>query len=808
MKKHFLFSFLIIFIAGSNFSLAQTVVGDWRNYTSTLYMQDVVNYEEKYYIATSGGLLTFSQDSKMFDTYKKEDGLSSLNINALLIDENDVLWLGMEEGEINFFDLKSQTINNQYIDNYDVLSFQDNLSNVTAIAGEGENYFVACQKQMQWGLLQFARKNDTYLYKDYYFTFPENLAPIQDILLKNDSVYVATQDGIFVSNYVNANLKNPEQWHKLDSPGGFNVHNMVELNGQLYAVANSSLYQIDNIELDPVSNNLNGELENIYATESGLWLTTDSKVYVHNNGQNQLVNSEPSVKIIPESDTRILGITDGSGLWEWNGEKSTYYRPNTLISNKYTSIFVTEGDQIAAASFQGLSFSTDKGWYNIVKTRDYDNPFKGLNINETNQDYFSAGSLAYNVSPFGKIWSFLKKDDQYYATLHRSKIDNSKKGGLLIVNPDQPQNYTLLDTTDNILTGSEGVGEGVATYLVPAEMQMDPQGNLWVLNQYAQNGNVIAVQDENGKWQHFSIQDSDGRLTHFLVDMAFENRSRIWFASTTWNNEPFSHGGIIMLDYGGTLHDKSDDIWIRYDKNDGLESNDVYSLDFDKTGTLWTMSLGGIQKATVSENDISFNMFNNGKYYLFSNLSFAQFCRLKTDQDNNVWFSTENDGMKIYSKIGEWLPLGDLGDSLDYSEGYTVENSELLSNTILDFDFNEESGKVYFATDKGISVLKYRYPVMKNNYEELTVFPSPFIIPRHDRVVIDGLLENSQVKILTLAGQMVRKISSSSEQIKGRQLHWNGRNDEGNFVGSGVYIVMAYNDAGENIAGKIAVIRK
>ncbi|HMA62432.1 MAG TPA: hypothetical protein VKP78_07255 [bacterium] len=808
MKKNPLVSFLIIFIIACNFLTGQSVVGHWRNYTSTLYMQDIVNYQDQYYISTSGGLLTFSEINKKFATYKKGDGLSSLDINALLIDENDVLWLGMEEGEINFFDLRSRTIKNQYIDNYDVLSFQDNLNNITTISGNGDNYFAACQKKMQWGLIQFVKNREGYLYKDYYFTYPENLAPINDILLNNDSIYVATENGIFASDYINDNLKNPENWQKLDNSANLNIKNIVEVDEHIYVAASSRLYKIINGELTSISNNLNGSIESIYSFDQQLWLTTNSKVYLYNDGQNQHINSEPSVKIIPEHSSSIIGITDGNGLWEWNGENTTYYRPNTLISNKYSSIFITEEDQIAAASFQGLSFSTEQGWYNIVKTSDYNNPFKGLSINETNPDYFSAGSLAYNISPFGKVWSLLKKDNQYYATLHRSKIDNDKKGGLLIVNPDQPQNYTLLDTTDNILTGSEGVGDGVATYLVPAEMQIDPQGNLWILNQYAQNGNVIAVQDNNGEWQHFSIQDSDGRLTHFLVDMAFENNGRIWFASTTWNNDPFSHGGIIMLDYGGTLHDKTDDTWIRYDRNDGLRSNDVYSLDFDETGTLWTMNLGGIQKATVTESDISFNMFNNGKYYLFSNLSFAQFCRLKTDQDNNIWFSTENDGVKIYSKTGEWLPLGDRGDSLDYSEGYTEENSDLLSNTVLDFDFNERAGKVYFATDKGISVLKYRYPVMKNNYEELTVFPSPFIIPHHKQVVIDGLLENSQVKILTLAGQMVRKIDSDNEQIKGRQLHWDGRNDEGNFVGSGVYIVMAYNDTGENIAGKIAVVRK
>jgi flagellar hook assembly protein FlgD len=61
---------------------------------------------------------------------------------------------------------------------------------------------------------------------------------------------------------------------------------------------------------------------------------------------------------------------------------------------------------------------------------------------------------------------------------------------------------------------------------------------------------------------------------------------------------------------------------------------------------------------------------------------------------------------------------------------------------------------------------------------------------------------------MTLTGELVVKINHNNDMVKGRQLHWDGRNKDGNYISSGVYIVMAYNDEGKSKAGKIAVVRE
>ena len=72
-------------------------------------------------------------------------------------------------------------------------------------------------------------------------------------------------------------------------------------------------------------------------------------------------------------------------------------------------------------------------------------------------------------------------------------------------------------------------------------------------------------------------------------------------------------------------------------------------------------------------------------------------------------------------------------------------------------------------------------------------------------VTIDGLIRNSEIKIVTVSGKLVREFSSPG----GRTAFWDGRDDDGNLVNSGIYIVIAFDQEGNSVeTGKIAVLRE
>jgi hypothetical protein len=71
--------------------------------------------------------------------------------------------------------------------------------------------------------------------------------------------------------------------------------------------------------------------------------------------------------------------------------------------------------------------------------------------------------------------------------------------------------------------------------------------------------------------------------------------------------------------------------------------------------------------------------------------------------------------------------------------------------------------------------------------------------------LIDGLVENSTVKVLGIDGTLVREIASPG----GRVGFWDGRDMNGKEVGSGVYVLVAYSSDGSRVAkGKVAVVHR
>ena len=74
-------------------------------------------------------------------------------------------------------------------------------------------------------------------------------------------------------------------------------------------------------------------------------------------------------------------------------------------------------------------------------------------------------------------------------------------------------------------------------------------------------------------------------------------------------------------------------------------------------------------------------------------------------------------------------------------------------------------------------------------------------------MIIDGIIYESSFKVMTLNGRVIREINRRSFK-DGQQLKWDGRDSEGNYVATGVYLLMIYHQDGKNTIEKITVINK
>ncbi len=327
--------------------------------------------------------------------------------------------------------------------------------------------------------------------------------------------------------------------------------------------------------------------------------------------------------------------------------------------------------------------------------------------------------------------------------------------------------FTHIDTTGGRLSGSDTPFNVIAERLV-----LDGQGNVWILNKYAANRKPLAVVSPTGQWQHFSL--SDGIRETAVTCMAIDRRGWKWIG--------MEHEGVVVLDDGGTPFDKSDDqIRGTLTTADGLFANLIRAIAVDSDGVVWIGTNEGL------------NYWFEGTVGGRGGLLSDDINTIAVDFRNNKWIGTSA-GVSVLS----W-------DSYSWTH-YSTDNSPLVGSSVQSFAFDANTGYVYIGTESGLSRLETPFTPPKADLSEVLAYPNPFVIQRgEERFYIHNLADRSTVRILTPDGLLVRYFSL--EQIPGSWVEWDGRNDRGEYVATGVYLYMIYTESGLAHVGKVALIR-
>ncbi|MEK7250690.1 MAG: hypothetical protein AAB209_09735, partial [Bacteroidota bacterium] len=169
---------------------------------------------------------------------------------------------------------------------------------------------------------------------------------------------------------------------------------------------------------------------------------------------------------------------------------------------------------------------------------------------------------------------------------------------------------------------------------------------------------------------------------------------------------------------------------------------------------------------------------------------------IAVDPLNQKWAAT-NEGAILLSRDGTQTIA-------QYNVANT--NGKIIDNEIKDIAIDPKTGTVYFATFYGLASLTTTSVEPKQDFDQLTISPNPYRIPNPKPVIIDGLVQNSKIKILTIDGHVIRELQTPG----GRIGFWDGKDEAGKDVASGIYLVIAYSETEKDKVGKgkVAVLRK
>jgi hypothetical protein len=366
-----------------------------------------------------------------------------------------------------------------------------------------------------------------------------------------------------------------------------------------------------------------------------------------------------------------------------------------------------------------------------------------------------------------------------YASKYSSVVWGGGYGsGLLKIDGDSLTLYNNLNSCLQPLSGNFTLAEG---------MGEDNAGNLWVINRASV---VPIVKFSPEPCVAFPVPTNPSATT--MIYMAIDNFNTKWMTypsdltvrGITYFNENTNPQGLLIgasqlcppnvQTVNHVVADKNGEIWIGTDNGICIVRDP--SQVISQPGTI-----PFIEKMRIIENGISTPLTENVQF-------------IAVDALNNKWIGTLSSGLLYVSPDGSTLLAR-----------YNTLNSPLPSNKILSIVVSPKSGVAYFGTEKGLTALQTIAVQPLESCDKISAGPNPYVIPSDTKVKINGLVAESTVKIISISGTLVAEIESPG----GRIVEWDGRDQYGNYVSSGIYIVAGYNkDASQVCTGKLAIVRK
>jgi ligand-binding sensor domain-containing protein len=405
------------------------------------------------------------------------------------------------------------------------------------------------------------------------------------------------------------------------------------------------------------------------------------------------------------------------GLWEFNGLNAQ------LVFNEDTRAILTKnglwlgcGGDVSRGG--GLKYFFNGHWqeyrcpgieYNTITCAIVDNQGSLYAL------HYPVGYRAISYKPSNGSWQVLWDTipNSYVAVVDQNNniwfghwILN---GGLSCYDP-----YRNLWKDIKQWTGLQGV---------VGALGVDLMNNLWFHNQL---NSIIAYNREN--FYEFTIPGLS-RPERYGYELLFDNQNRLWLG--------FS-GGLAMLDYKNTLFNIVDDEYAIFTK--GLPANkEINSIAITLNNQIWCATNYGI---AVLEGD-SFKLLDSLNLLLINN----QVKRIRTDKYGGIWILTPH-GLSYYN-----LFTG------QYKE-YTPDNSGVIPNDDEDDKFYQwlfcdpNNPRLLIATKEGLCEFFFSLDTFID-FQNVIVYPNPFINSLHSKIVFRNLPRHCQIRILDFQGRLV-----------------------------------------------------
>lgn len=711
------------------------------------------------YCGSEGGLFVVNVESgDVIKKYTNIDGLLSNNVTSVYVDSLDRLWIGAADGSITILNFSSNTF--RYI--YDIKNSSESNKSINDFIQFGNYMFVATG----YGIQKISVSNFSFTDAPYYqLGGLAQKTKVTTLSILNAKLFAGTAAGVAHANLYNTNLNDPMSWTNFTgSPLNANIKCSEAFDGKVFFGSASGFAYFDGQfwQTYPVPNLAIAKISDVRGIGDKLYFIADN--YVFFAPKNDLTQANVYTAagtylcLSHYNDLPLIGVLE-SGLGFFRNSAFTTIFPNCPYRNSFEHLSIGQDGVLWAAGGQDLTGFT-AGFY-----RFFDNVWAAYNTSTT-PAVGTSNFFRRIFSSNGTVWALC------YG------------GGATRVSGNTIQNFNSANSNLPGIPGSPN-------FCVPFGGAYDNAGMFW-MSFYGtdKSKSLYAV---TGDSTFLGFNNPDVVLAARFEHMAIDNYNTKWITSSG------NPGGLYFFNENGSLYNTADDIYGFYNVND-FESNDITSVIVDKNNEVWVTTINGI--FVISDPYAAIVNPNNKpaprKLGLISGniqVPFTENCKcIASDVLNQKWVGTKNNGVFHLSSDGTTL-----------IEQFNTTNSPLLNNEITSIAVNPADGRAYFGSLYGLSSVQTDAISPLAEFDRIICSPNPYLVPPKVNLRIDGLVENSSVKIITLTGDVVAEFDSPGGKIAS----WDGKDKRGNYVPSGVYIVVGFNKDGSKVGkGKLAVVKR
>ena len=740
MKKTVFLSCIIYTV----FTQAQSLrVGEWRDHLSYKSAQDVCEVGSSIYVSTDRALFEYNIADNSIERINTLNRLSDMGVSSIEGNENSLI-VAYENGNVDII-RGNNTVNLPDIKNASLIA-DKKINNINI---DNNLVYLSCGFGIVVLDLDREEVKDTYFIGE--FGAQTNVLSTS---LAHNSIYAATNKGIYRADISHPNLADYQAWEKLPTHSQSKVDLLETFNGLLFVNLHGEEYNTDTLYHFDGNNWVVFEEESsnvsIKANHQELVLTRRFGVSVYNQDLNNTHYLSSGEFNLEKTDFNSAIFTDKNEFWIADKHNGLLHNAGSFFESiKPSGPFLSDGGQL-------VSFEDEILVAHGAKSENWDPSWHQSEVSILKKDYWTSSNTLMDAN-FIDVVALKKQGSTTY--LASFNVGIAKMTGL---NLEEVYNETNSSLQKRAIHDD---------WIEVGSIQFDSEGNLWCTN--SQTYKPLSVKYTNGEWESFSL-GSGVTESQDLAKLLIDKNDQKWIQ--------LKNNGLIVFD------ERRQGIKTRKltnSENSGnLASNRVYSFAEDLEGEIWIGTDNGVsvfydsnsifQGENATQVVVTLGDYNS---YL---LEGQQINDIEIDGANRKWFATNNSGVIVTSASG-----------VEEIYHFTTENSPLFSNKVLDIEMNDVTGEVFFATEKGIMSMRSESTQGNTDFSEVLVFPNPVKPDYSGPITIKGLITDAVVKITDVSGNLIYETVAL-----GGQAVWDGKSFDGQKAHTGVYLVFCSDQEG------------